>query len=236
MTSNPLREISSISHDIRLIGFKKLPRKISRACLIFCNFKAHKNSESPKESLKIAKIAKYLECEVYFITDATVEEFIDAMTHFLIETTEFLFIFMAVTDITKPLINKSELIQLKNDNIEPELIFDLFNSKNTNNKIFFLLDAIYNPINWNLNNYNFKKNNIYLMAPYPESNNKEIIQFDRSMNGIFSLTLSKIIKSNPESSIEIISKLIENEISNFGQKIYYNTFPNNLIQQNNFLT
>jgi len=235
MASNPLREIASISRDIRKIGWEKLPRQIPRACLIFCNIRAHRNSESPKESLKIAKLAKYLNCEIFLIVDATLEEFIDAMRHFITEVTEFLLIFTAANRIITGKKTETPSIQFKDDSVDPELMYDLINCKNPASRVFLLMDAIDHPSHWDLSKFPMNRNGIYVMSAYPDSSQKETIQFDSAMNGVFSVALSKSIKANPDGTLASISKEVDKDLTPFGQKTYVSSHPSNLAESSQFL-
>lgn len=219
MTS-AMRELAAISHDIRKVGFRKLPRNIERAAVIFMHGKSHLNLEGSKESLKFGKLAKYMYCEVFVMVDATVDDFIEVMRHFVTETKEILLCFTVANKVNGKSSEAPSEIPFVGGSVDPELIFDLGNSISNGCKLFYFLDGINDPKNWDPKANGANKDGIYIMAPYADTKAPEVVQFDSNQEGFFSLHLNKVVKAFPEESFGQIAKVLSEQIETFGLKVF----------------
>ncbi|EAY15360.1 hypothetical protein TVAG_224360 [Trichomonas vaginalis G3] len=219
MTS-AMRELAAISHDIRKIGFRKLPRNIERAAVIFMRGKSHLNLEGSKESLKFGKLAKYMYCEVFVMTDATVDDFIEVMRHFVTETKQVLLCFTVANKVNDKSSTGPTEIPFVGGSVDPELLFDLGNSIQAGVKLFYFIDGINDPKNWDPKANGSTKPGLYFMAPYADTKATDIIQFDSNQEGFFSLHLNKVIKAFPEESFGEIARVLEEQIEPFGLKVF----------------
>lgn len=230
MATNSLRELAALSHDIRKIGWKKIPKNMERACVIFINTKSHLNSQSPKAAVKFAKLAKYMECEVFVINNPTVNEYIDAMRYFLTDVSDFLACYAICNKLDSKLPTKPAEIPLADGVVDPDLFYDMLNSKKPESKVFFAIDAINNPKDWDPAANGANRPGIYVMAPYADTSNPEIEQFDHSQESIFNLELNKVVKSMPDGTLGDIANTLEEIILPFGNKVYAAAYPASLVR------
>lgn len=227
MTST-LREIAVISHDIRKITLKKIPKSMPRATVLFLNTKVHSNSESHKEVLKFAKISKYADCEVFFMVNATVDEFINVMRIFVTDVVEFLSVFAVCNRISLDLASKPPGLQFEDGVVDPALLFDILNCKAEENKILFSMDAINKPSDWIPSQHGAERSGVFLLAPYADPSSTDPTQFDRNTDAFFPHELSKVIKNDPTATLEQIATELENVICQFGLKVFAASYPENL--------
>lgn len=228
MTST-MNELLAISHDIRKLGWKKLPRNVERAAVIFSRGKSHRNLEGAKECLKFGKLAKYMLCEVFFIIDPTVDEFIDVMRHFVTETKEILLCFTASNTLNAKSSAAAPMIPFVGDNVDPELLFDMLNSKKPENKIFFIMDGINKPDDWDPKKNGSKRDGVYVCAPYAAS--ADAIQFDSEQESFFATQLYKVVKAFPDSALSEIVGVLSEQIEPFGLKPFVASYPPNLVNE-----
>ena len=230
MTS-AMRELAAISHDIRKLGWKKLPRNIQRAAVIFSHGKSHLNLESSKTCLRFGKIAKYMLCEVFYILDANVDEFIDVMRHFVTETTEILLCFTVANKVDANSSSQPPAIPFVGSSVDPELLFDVANSKKVSSKMFFFMDGINKPEDWDPKKNGCTKSNVYVIAPYAAS--PDAIQFDSQQESFFGSQFHKVIKSIPDAPLTEVAKVLDEQVEPFALKTFVASYPPNLINEPN---
>lgn len=222
---NPLRELAANGHDLRKLGWNKLPSGHERVGLLFMNTQTHMNEESAKTCAKIAKLMKYMQMEVFFVSDPTVDEFINAMRHFITDVSEYLFCFYCGTKIHQSLANQPSVLKMRDGDIDPELLYDLMNSKIPESKVAFLMDGITSPEKWDPSKNNVNREGVIVIAPYADPSQNDTQQFDSTMNGFFAVELSKIIKSDPEMTGESLTAALNQELSIVGMKVYCASYP-----------
>lgn len=231
---NALRELASVGRDIRKIGWNKLPTNVEHAGLVICNTHAHLNQRAPKQAAKMAKFAKYMELEVYYLLDPTVDEFIDVMRHFVTEVSDFLFIFLGATKISQLLVDESPDIKLEGGSADPELIFDLLNSKVPSSRICFLLDGVNNPSNWDPKKNGVTRDGVLVMAPYPDPSQASTEQFDSRQESLFAIEINKVFKTDPEMTGKELASLVSTELKPFGMRVYVASYPPEFASELNF--
>lgn len=225
MTANAFRELAAISHDLRKLGWNKLPTDIERAGIIICNTKTHGNLQSPKSCAKMGRLCKYMELETYYIADPTVDEFIDIMRHFVTEVTEYLFVFTSATKIHQNLIDEPSIIPLKGGSVDPDLLFDLMNSKLEESRIVFVMDGVNNPGDWDPEKNGATRDGVLIFAPYPDPAQADLEQFNSSQENLMVLEMNKDIKVNPEITGAELAAQMSKGLSVFGQKVYVASYP-----------
>ena len=230
MTS-AMRELAAISHDLRLLGWNKLPRDIPRAAVIFSYGKSHLNLECSKTALRFGKIAKYMLCEVYYILDATVDEYIDIMRHFVTETTEILIQFTIANKLDANSTSRPAEIPFKDSSVDPGLLFDIGNSKKISSKLFFFLDGINKPEDWDPKKNGCTKSNVYIIAPYAAS--PDVSQFDSQQESLFASQFHKVIKSLPDAPLTEVAQIFEEQVEPFSIKLFIASYPSHLINEPN---
>ena len=230
MTS-AMRELAAMSHDIRKLGWKKLPRGVQRAAIIFSYGKSHLNLECSKTALRYGKIAKYMLCEVFYILDATVDEFIDVMRHFVTETSEILLTFTIANKIDANSSSQPPAIPFVGSSVDPELLYDMLNSKRLDLKLFFIMDGINKPEDWDPKKNGASKSNIYVIAPYAAS--ADAIQFDSQQESLFGSQFHKVIKAFPDGALSEIAKVVDEQVEPFALKTYVASYPPNLVNEPN---
>ncbi|KAK8858176.1 hypothetical protein M9Y10_013277 [Tritrichomonas musculus] len=233
-TGNALRELASVARDIRKIGWNKLPTGVEHAGLIIANTHTHLNQRSPKQAAKMAKFAKYMELEVYYILDPTVDEFIDVLRHFITEVTEFLFIFCGATKISQELVDDPPLIQLSKGTADPELVFDLLNSKVPASRICLLLDGVNDPSHWDPKKNGVTRDGVLIMAPYPDPSQASLDQFDSRQESLFAVEVNKVFKTDPEMTGRELANLVSSELQPFGMKVFVASYPPEFANELNF--
>lgn len=219
MASNPLRQLASMSRDIRAIGISKLPRNLQRACIIFYNRKSQLGERSAKTCLKIGKAAKYMQLDVFVLQDGTEDEFIETLRHFVSTTSEILLAFACGQNITQG--QGTDGIPLSGGVADPDLVYDIFSLKPTESKVCFLTDAIFTKEAWDKE----APHGVLFMAPYPDRDASVVSQFDASEESFFAVLFNNFIKTNPDATPDDIATALEERLSSFGQKVFLKTFP-----------
>ncbi|OHS99237.1 hypothetical protein TRFO_08484 [Tritrichomonas foetus] len=231
---NALRELASVAHDIRKVGWNKLPTGIEHAGLIICNTRAHINQQSPKQAAKMGKFAKYMELEVYYIIDPTVDEYIDVLRHFLTEVSEFLFVFNSTTKIGQDLVDEPPKIPLKGGFADPELVFDLLNCKVPESRVCFLMDGINDPAQWDPKKNGVTRDGVLVMAPYPDPRQASVEQFDSQQESLFAIEVNKIFKTDPEMTGKALATQVATELQPFGMRVFVASCPPQFATELNF--
>jgi hypothetical protein len=225
MATNAFRELASISRDIRKVGWNNLPTGVERAGLIIINTRAHRNQEASKAALKMGKFAKYMETELYYLLDPTVDEFIDLLRHFVTEVSEFLFIFTGAVRISQNFIDDPPLIKLNGGTVDPALVFDLLNCKQEDSRVVFALDGVNRIKEWDPVANGVDRPGITFVAPYPDPAQASLDQFDSTQESLFALELSKIVKCDPEITGRDLVTAMNKELRPFGMKLYLASYP-----------
>ena len=225
MAANPLREIASIGHDIQKIKWDKLPTDLERIGVLFINTRAHLNEQSVKSCVKIAKLMKYMELEIYFIINPTVDDFVDIMRRFVTQVTDYLFCFYIGTKIQQALVDSPAVLKMKGGDVDPELLFDLLNSKKEESKVAFVTDGFNDPSKWDPSKNGVTRSGVIVLAPYPDPAQSKTEQFDTSMESFFALELNKTIKSNPEITGAELAQSLSTDLNIVGTKVYCASCP-----------
>ena len=231
---NALRELAAVARDIRKLGWDKLPTNLEHAGLIIFNSHAHTNMESPKQAAKMGKFAKYMDLEVYYIIDPTVDEFIDVMRHFLTEVSVFLFVFCGACKISQQTVDDPPRIPLSGGVVEPDLLFDLLDCKIPESRVCFLLDGVNNPDQWDPKKNGVNRDGVLFMAPYPDPRQAICQQFDSQQESLFALEVNKIFKTDPEMTGSTLAKLVTQELQPFGMRVYVASTPPEFATKLNF--
>lgn len=219
------RELAAISRDVRKVGWNKLPTGLERAGLIIVNTKSHLNQQAAKSALKMGKLAKYMECDLYYLIDPTVDEFIDLIRHFITDVSDYLFISMISTKLHHDLVDEPAEFKVKGGSIDPELLFDLLNCKVPESRVCFVLDGVNNPKDWDPAKNGVDRDGVLFMAPYPDPAQASLDQFDSTQESLFGLELAKIIKCDPVIKGKDLANAIAKELQPFGMKVHIASYP-----------
>jgi hypothetical protein len=225
MAATAFNELAAISRDIRKVGWNKLPTHVERAGLIIVNTRSHTNQKPSRQALRMGKLAKYMETELYYLLDPTVDEFIDLLRHFVTEVTEFLFIFTGAVKIGQDLIDQPSLIPLKGGSVDPDLLYDLLNSKLEESRIIFALDGVNRTEDWIPSEHGVDRPGVMFVAPYPDPAQASLIQFDSSQDSLFALEIAKILKSDPEMTGQTLTAKVTKELQAFGMRLFLVSYP-----------
>jgi hypothetical protein len=177
MAATAFNDLAAIGRDIRKVGWNKLPTNVERAGLVIVNTRSHLNQRPSRQALKMGKLAKYMETDLYYLLDPTVDEFIDLLRHFVTEVTEFLFIFTGAVKIGQELVDQPALIPVKGGSVDPDLLFDLLNSKLEDSRIIFALDGVNRPDDWTPSEHGVDRPGVTFVAPYPDPAQASLTQF-----------------------------------------------------------
>jgi hypothetical protein len=225
MATNAFRDLAAISRDIRKVGWNKLPTGVERTGLIIINTKAHRNQQASKAALKMGKLAKYMETELYYLLDPTVDEFIDLLRHFVTEVSEFLFIFTGAVRISQAFIDDPAEFRLNGGVVDPGLLFDLLNSKQEDSRIVFALDGVNRTNDWDPAANGVDRPGVTFVAPYPDPAQASVDQFDSTQESLFALELSKVVKSEPEITGKNLVAAMNRELRPFGMRLFLAAYP-----------
>jgi hypothetical protein len=182
----------------------------------------------------MGKLAKYMETDLYYLLDPTVDEFIDLLRHFVTEVTEFLFIFTGAVKIGQDLVDQPALIPVKGGSIDPDLLFDLLNSKLEESRIIFALDGVNRPQDWIPGEHGVDRPGVMFVAPYPDPAQASLTQFDSSQESLFALELTKILKSDPEMTGATLVSKVSKELEVFGMKLFVASYPSAMTTELSF--
>lgn len=224
-SSNPLRDLASLARDIRLIGQPRIPVNIERSCLIFVDKNAFRASAALFSAIRVAKFAKWANCEVYYYTDATVDEAKEAIQHFSANVMELSIIYFAGNPISQDVMDDKSVVRMLNGTIGPDLIYSLIDGKPEDLQLILLLDGINNPDNWNPLKHGLKQPHVTVIAPYPDPRQAHLQQQDLQNETLFIHEFWSAIKSKPDITAADIAKTVQKEIVDYGQKVYVESFP-----------
>jgi hypothetical protein len=183
----------------------------------------------------MGRLAKYMETEVYCILDPTVDEFIDLLRHFVTETTEFLFIFTCATRIGQSLVDSPSEIKVKGGSVDPALLFDLLNCKQTDSRIVFASDGVNNTNDWDPVKNGVDRPGVSFVAPYPDPQQSSLTQFDSKQESLFALELAKIIKCDPEIRGKDLVLAMNKELVPFGIRLFLAAYPAAMVTELSFV-
>lgn len=234
MASTPLSELAAIARDVRKVGWKKLPTGLDRVSLVIVNTRAHLNQQPSRTALRFGRLAKYMETEVLYILDPTVDEFIDLLRHFLTEVTDYLFIATVACKIGQDLVDEKPLIRLKGGSVDPDLLFDLLNCKNHDSRVCFALDGVNNTSAWVPSEHGVDRDGVLFIAPYPDPAQASLDQFDSSQESLFAMEMSKIIKTDPTITGKNLATALTKELQPFGMRVFVSAYPPEMASELSF--
>jgi hypothetical protein len=183
----------------------------------------------------MGKLAKYMETDLYYLLDPTVDEFIDLLRHFVTDVSEFLFIFTGAVRISQDFIDNASEIKLNGGSVDPGLLFDLLNGKQENSRIVFALDGVNRTKDWEAIANGVDRPGITFIAPYPDPAQASLDQFDSTQESLFALELSKIVKGDPEITGKALVTAMNKELLPFGMKLYLVSYPASMASELSFV-
>ncbi|OHT14423.1 hypothetical protein TRFO_15203 [Tritrichomonas foetus] len=225
MSFNPHRELQALARDVRLIGWSRIPINIERACLIIINKNAYHTNASYNSAIRIAKLMKWANCEVYFITDPSVPEFVDALRHFATQTLNFLYIYYAGNPISQDTMDDPPILKVSEGTVGPDLFYSVINEKPTDLRIVICFDGVNNPTPWDPADQDLDEPGVLFIAPYPDPKQAHLQQNDLKNECLFIQELYTNIKSKPTITGETLRANIEKEILEFGQRVFCSSTP-----------
>ena len=225
MSSNPLRDLAAAARDIRAIGMRRVPINIERACVIFVNQYAYHNTASIQSAIKIAKFAKWANCEVYYSIDPNVQEVVEILTHFSTMVTNFTFFYFSGNPISQEMIESKAAIKTTNGTVGPNLIYSTLDQKNPELQIVLCIDGINRPGPWNPLEQDLQQPHVTILAPYPDPDQAHLQQLDLKNDTIFINEFWTAIKTQPAATLDTIVRQISPELKLFGQKVYACSSP-----------
>ena len=228
MSYNPLRDLQANSRDIRQIGSARIPINIQRACVIFINTFAYRNNASLFQAITVAKLAKWANCEIYFICEASVSEFTEILTHFSQNVIDLCLFYYAGNPISQDLMDSQSSLKLTGGTIGPDLFYETIdNNKKENNKIIILFDGVNQTDPWDPKKQELQSSNILFMAPTPSPASAHLTQFDLQNQSIFLTELKTALKAEPTISANDAKVKIAKAIQEFGMNVFLSSWPEN---------
>lgn len=234
MASTPLSELAAIARDVRKVGWNKLPTGLERVSLIIVNTRAHRDQQPSRTALRFGKLAKYMETEVLYLLDPTVDEFIDLLRHFLTDVSEFLFIATVACKIGQDLVDERPLIKLKGGSVAPDLLFDLLNCKMHESRVCFALDGVNNTSAWTPSEHGVDRDGVLFIAPYPDPAQASLDQFDSTQESLFAMEMAKIIKLEPTITGKNLQLELTKELQPFGMRVFVSAYPPEMASELSF--
>ena len=225
MSSNPHRDLQALARDIRQIGWARIPINIERACMIFLNVNAYHTNASYVSAIRVAKLARWANCEVYFITDPSVPEFVDAVRHFATQTLKFCMFYYAGYVISQDVENPTPAIKLVNGTVGPDLVYQTLNEKTTDLRLVWMMDGCYNPEAWDPAEQDLDEPGVLFIAPYPDEKQVHLQQVDLKNESIFVQEVYTALKSKPMLTGAQVEAKVDVELKHFGQRVYCSSHP-----------
>lgn len=224
-STNPLRDLQSLGRDIRLIGWSQIPINIERACVIFINTYAYPNNASLYQAILMAKLAKWANCEIYYIYEATKKEFVDTLSHFSKNVLQFCLFYYAGNPISQDLVDAKPALKIMNGTIGPDLIYQTLNEKEENNRILFLIDGVNQADPWDPQKQGLEAPGVLFMAPIPDMSKAHLKQLDLENQSIFLSELKTVLKNEPTITADDVKEKVEKGIKDFGTKLFMSAYP-----------
>ena len=225
MSFNPERDLKALGRDIRNIGWSRIPINIERACLIIINKDAYHNNASFNSAIRIAKLAKWANCEVYFISDPSVPEFVDSLRHFCTQTLNFLLIYYSGNPISQDTMDDPPVLKVFEGTVGPDLFYSTVNEKRSDLRIAIIMDGINNPTPWDPADQELDEPGVLYMAPYPDPNQAHLQQNDLKNQNLFIQEFYSALKAKPSLTGQALKTSVEKEIIEFGQKVFCSSHP-----------
>jgi len=225
MSENPLRELAKLGRDIRMIGQTRLPIHIERSCVIFCNTKAFHSAASLTSCIRMAKFAKWANCEVFYLCDPSVTEFVDALMHFCTQVEKMSMVYIAGNKISHESIDEKASFKASNGTIGPDLVYSQIENKNETLRLVLLMDGINQPEGWDPVANDYEIPNLTIISPYPDPDQTHLQQLDLKNENIFLYSLWTFLKTKPRASLQDILPNVSKEMVDFGQKVFISCTP-----------
>ena len=225
MSANPLRDLASAARDIRAIGMRRVPINIERACVIFVNQYAYHTTASIQSAIKIAKFAKWANCEVYYMIDPNIQEVGEVLQHFSTMVTKLTFFYFSGNPISQETIEGKACIKVSNGVIGPNYIYEVIDQKDENLNVVLCIDGVNRPGPWNPIEQELQNPHVAFFAPYPDPKQAHLQQLDLKNDTIFINEFWTAIKTQPSATLDTIARQISPELNLFGQNISAVTFP-----------
>jgi hypothetical protein len=225
MSSNPLRDLATLARDIRLIGWSRIPINIQRACVLFLDVNAYQNNAPYLSAIRLAKLARWANCEVYFICEPSVPEFVDAVRHFATQTLSLLIFYYAGNVLTYENLDGKHSIHVNNGVVGPDLIYQTLDQKQTNLRIIWVMDGVIKPELWDPADQDLDQPGIMFIAPYMDAAQAHLQQTDLKNESIFIQEIYTALKATPSLTAEKLVAKIEPELKRFGQKVFCSSHP-----------
>jgi hypothetical protein len=225
MGSNPLRDLAALARDIRQIGWSRIPINIQRACMIFLDVNAYQSNAPYVSAIRIAKLARWANCEVYFICEPSVPEFVDAVRHFSTQTISLLIFYYAGRVLTYENLDGSTALSVNGGTVGPDLIYQTMDAKPTNLRIVWTMDGVIKPAAWDPAEQDLDQPGVLFIAPYADPAQARVQQNDLKNESIFVQELYTALKSTPAMTARQVVAKIEPELRRFGLKVFCSSQP-----------
>jgi hypothetical protein len=112
------------------------------------------------------KLARWANCEVYFICDPSVPEFVDAICRFSTQTIKFLLFYHAGNVILQDKIDVSSVLSMSGGTVGPSLVYQTIDQKQTNLRLVWAMDGVHNPTAWDPEDHDLDQPGVLFIAPY----------------------------------------------------------------------
>ena len=225
MSCNPLRDLQQLARDVRLIGWARIPINIERACMIFLNTNAYGNNASYFSAIRIAKLARWANCEVYFLSNPSVPEFKDALEHFATQTLNFCLFYLAGNPISQDVeVPRPDFI-LPGGKVGPDVVYEFLNQKQTMLNVVWMMDGCNKPEDWDPKAHNLSEPGVLYLTAYPDERQAHLQQMDLKDESIFIQAVYTALKGKPTMTAAELQRTVDKEIHEFGQKVYCSSDP-----------
>jgi hypothetical protein len=229
MGSNPLRDLAQLARDIRKIGWSRIPINIERSCVLFLNVNAYQTNAPFVSAIRVAKLARWANCEVYFICEPSVPEFVDAIRHFSSQTIKLCLFYYAGNPISQDKVEGSSALTVHLGTVGPSLVYQTIDQKQTNLRLIWTMDGVNNPKAWDPREHDLDQPGVLFIAPYPDPEQAHLQQFDLRNESLYIQELYTALKSNPFLTAGAIVKKIEPALVKFGQKVFCAAVPDEFV-------
>jgi hypothetical protein len=193
--------------------------------VLFLNVSAYHTNAPFLSSIRIAKLARWANCEVYFICNPSVPEFVDAVRHFSTQTLKFVLFYYAGNVISQDKIDASSALSVSGGTVGPSLVYQTIDQKQTNLRLVWAMDGVHNPKAWDPADHDLDQPGVLFIAPYADPQQAHLQQVDLKNESIFVQEMYTALRGNSLLTAQQVVTKIEPELIKFGQRVFCNAVP-----------
>jgi hypothetical protein len=193
--------------------------------MIFLDVNAYQTNAPFVSAIRLAKLARWANCEVYFICEPSVPEFVDAVRHFSTQTISLLIFYYAGRTLSYENLDGSPSLNVNQGTVGPDLIYQTIDQKPTNLRIIWTMDGVIKPAAWDPAEQDLDQPGVLFIAPYADPAQAKVQQNDLKNESIFVQEVYTALKGTPSMTADKLVAKIEGELRRFGLKVFCSSHP-----------